>query len=589
MSGSATDLDGDLIESLAWWDPATLPGNPVVRPELLASIDDVMSALGCTSADPAEGDEATCPCGTPVVYDEMNGWQHADGSISHDDGESVSGKMAAVSKGAVLPKGRTRVRKAAEAATWPGWALDLPAADYWGQQIATALTTSLTEAQAIQLANQWYAANPPQGQQKKKRDAVAAAALWLASNGPDLAALLAPLMPGIIADGWLIGAVSAQAMTSGSPAAVGTWAPGGTGAATQAVGNLGLGGQFEAAAGDAPQQAQQVADGYLASLGRALVDAVLGGQPMADAAKAMLTVLADAAQASAATLGQIVQAVGEAAGCWYRQEQVEYVEWLTDPGSNVCALCLGNEEDGVIPLGTPFSSGDSDAPAHPRCRCEVVPAGAGRTAPTVPLPQLPADAEAPTEPLPLPAGTEQAPQFEPIEFATTGDADKWLTGNRADWTPEQKQAVEWYAGSGSAMVNRRLREGADLPEDALGVNVRAEAAALDSAMSPLPADLVMERVVGADAFGGEDKIAGLTGKVITDQAYQSASLGGTSLGRQGVVMHIGAPEGTPAVVIGNRLVVGEREILLARGTRLAVSRAEEVDGRWHLWAMVIPG
>lgn len=95
MSGRAADPDGDLIESLAWWDPATLAGNPAVRPELAASLPEVLPLLGC---GPAEGDEDTCPCGTPVVYDEANGWQHADGSVSHDDGESVSDKMTTVAK-----------------------------------------------------------------------------------------------------------------------------------------------------------------------------------------------------------------------------------------------------------------------------------------------------------------------------------------------------------------------------------------------------------------------------------------------------------------------------------------------------------
>jgi len=95
----ASDPDGDPIETIAWWDPADLPGNPAIRSELLADIDAVMAALGCTpDAPPSEGNEATCPCGTPVVYDEMNGWQHADGSISHDDGESVSDKMASIAK-----------------------------------------------------------------------------------------------------------------------------------------------------------------------------------------------------------------------------------------------------------------------------------------------------------------------------------------------------------------------------------------------------------------------------------------------------------------------------------------------------------
>jgi 8-oxo-dGTP pyrophosphatase MutT (NUDIX family) len=89
------DPDGDQAEAIMWMNPADLPGNPAVRDELQASIGDVLAALGCTGAEPAQGDESTCPCGTPVVFDEINGWQHADGSISHDDGESVSDKMAA--------------------------------------------------------------------------------------------------------------------------------------------------------------------------------------------------------------------------------------------------------------------------------------------------------------------------------------------------------------------------------------------------------------------------------------------------------------------------------------------------------------
>lgn len=36
-----------------------------------------------------------CPCGMEISYDESNGWQHGDGSVSHDDGESVSDKVGA--------------------------------------------------------------------------------------------------------------------------------------------------------------------------------------------------------------------------------------------------------------------------------------------------------------------------------------------------------------------------------------------------------------------------------------------------------------------------------------------------------------
>lgn len=117
-----SDPDGDAIEAVAWFDPGQLVANPAVRPELAADLDAVLAALGCSpgccGADcctteagccsgsggcqcgPSKGDRSVCPCGTTVVYDELNGWQHADGSISHDDGLSVSEKMASIAKAA---------------------------------------------------------------------------------------------------------------------------------------------------------------------------------------------------------------------------------------------------------------------------------------------------------------------------------------------------------------------------------------------------------------------------------------------------------------------------------------------------------
>ena len=124
------DPDGDGAEAILWVAPADLAGNPAVRAELLASLDGVLAALGCSpgccgaeccqdggccggsggcGCGPSQGDESVCPCGTPAVYDELNGWQHADGSVSHDgDDESVSDKMAAIAKAADRPKAPAR-------------------------------------------------------------------------------------------------------------------------------------------------------------------------------------------------------------------------------------------------------------------------------------------------------------------------------------------------------------------------------------------------------------------------------------------------------------------------------------------------
>lgn len=411
-----------------------------------------------------------------------------------------------------------------------------------------------------------------------------AAALWLASNGPDLAPLLAPLGGGLIADGWLIGAASAQVMTNGGTVQTGGWKPGQTQTATATVQGLGLGAQLATAVGQAAQTVQQLAQGYLTALGRALVDGLLNGQSPADVGKALLGVLADAARAAGAALGKLVTQIGAAAGCWYRGKQVGYVRWLTDPTSNVCPVCIANEAQGAIPAGTPFESGDEDTPAHDRCRCAVVPAEQTAT------PEQPAAPEPVPGPGPAAEDAEAEPEpepFDPAGFATAGDARQWLDGHTPDLTPEQAAAVTWYTGPGAYEANGPIRSGADLPDD-----VAKQVAALDSAMQPLPEDLQLTRMTDLGAFPGTVDLTSLAGQMIADPAFISTSLGapvkdaGTD-----VLMHIGAPKGTPAVITGDlSKMPKQREIILARGTRLAVTRVEQGDnGLWEMWLMVIPG
>jgi hypothetical protein len=45
------DPDGDQSEAIMWMDPADLPGNPMVRAELAASLADVLPLLGTGSCD----------------------------------------------------------------------------------------------------------------------------------------------------------------------------------------------------------------------------------------------------------------------------------------------------------------------------------------------------------------------------------------------------------------------------------------------------------------------------------------------------------------------------------------------------------
>jgi len=53
---------------------------------------------------------------------------------------------------------------------------------------------------------------------------------------------------------------------------------------------------------------------------------------------------------------------------------IEGKQWITAGDSDVSDECMGNEAEGVIPVGQTFSGGVSAPPQHPDCRCVVAPA-----------------------------------------------------------------------------------------------------------------------------------------------------------------------------------------------------------------------
>jgi uncharacterized protein with gpF-like domain len=54
----------------------------------------------------------------------------------------------------------------------------------------------------------------------------------------------------------------------------------------------------------------------------------------------------------------------------YQELGVERVEWL---GLDACEICQPNIDQGPIPLGSEFESGDTEPPGHANCRCSILP------------------------------------------------------------------------------------------------------------------------------------------------------------------------------------------------------------------------
>lgn len=96
------------------------------------------------------------------------------------------------------------------------------------------------------------------------------------------------------------------------------------------------------------------------------------GGTAAEIAAALKAVLSDKAAALRIALTETIRAMGAAAHAHYRAAGIERVVWVTE-GPAPCAICITNAAAEPRRLGVPFPSGDISPPAHPNCRCAVIP------------------------------------------------------------------------------------------------------------------------------------------------------------------------------------------------------------------------
>ncbi|MFF1284296.1 phage portal protein [Streptomyces sp. NPDC058299] len=357
------DPDGDCVEAVAWWNPEQLRDNPSVRPELLVTLDMVLRALG-------DGEDSVCPCGMPCRFDDIDGWMHTDGSHGHDDGESVSEKLA-VAK-AARPKGDGADEGSAR---WPGWTMDLKAIAHWVPRIIDALRGAVN---ARSIAEAWLGLNPRSSASRKAdrlRDLNEEAGRWLEKNAPDLAAAIRETIGGVYADGYVIGALCAEsAMTAGGAVIDwGNWTPGDTKAARLLLGATGDGAGLEILLRDSGVTIRSIAATRLKALGRLLAEGAERGDSPTTLAKAIEGLLSNASRAEMIATTELCRAVSQASLRTYIANGIEFVEWASAGDGRVCPTCFDNVDGGPRRPGTFFPSGQTAPPGHPWCRCALVP------------------------------------------------------------------------------------------------------------------------------------------------------------------------------------------------------------------------
>jgi len=68
---------------------------------------------------------------------------------------------------------------------------------------------------------------------------------------------------------------------------------------------------------------------------------------------------------------EVNRAMSKATRETYARNGIEKQEWITSGDGRVCPVCEANEAQGAVE--EEFSSGDGQPPAHPDCRCALIP------------------------------------------------------------------------------------------------------------------------------------------------------------------------------------------------------------------------
>jgi len=110
-------------------------------------------------------------------------------------------------------------------------------------------------------------------------------------------------------------------------------------------------------------------DTTVRDIGNAIGEAIELGLPAERAAKRIMTHVANPARALSIAITEQNRAISYATINRYKEAGLEKMEWEV---SSPCDKCAQNANQ-VMPIGQPFNSGNTQPPAHPHCRCVLLP------------------------------------------------------------------------------------------------------------------------------------------------------------------------------------------------------------------------
>jgi len=189
----------------------------------------------------------------------------------------------------------------------------------------------------------------------------------------------------------------------------------------------------------------------ITDIGNSLAEAIDLGLDASSAALLISRNVASPARALTIAITEQNRVISAATMARYKEAGLEKQEWaVSDP----CDICAKND-GAIVPIGTSFPSGDTQPPAHPHCRCVL-------------LPVIPGMEEEPVIP-----GAEITPM--PDEMAYVGDAPQASPViNVADQTDVLPGATARNNEIEAEIENMRATLGKNVSDERLIDALRAE-------------------------------------------------------------------------------------------------------------------
>ena len=310
-------------------------------------------------------------------------------------------------------------------------------------------------------------------------------------------------------------------------------------------------------------------------VGTALADAIEQGLSDTRAAKLINDAIGSPSRALSIAITETNRAMSQGAISRYKAAKLERMEWETSDPCPTCAMNSGQ----VIEIGGTFNSGAQMPPAHPHCRCVLLPV----------IPEFEVNENGVVDIAPKP---EYKPEPISQDFQYQANPDFRYKG--ALVTDDMDSALSGYRGNGYGSyisINQYLRNSyvsaADRPDSILKKVVENRIQNIDELMKIAPAaphDFYSYR--GLQGSYADDVYGLNPGQTITDLGYSSTTINKTVAtdaftSQNNVILQVLNPAGTKGIMMKgyfNTDAYKESEWLLPRGTTYEVLSKTEENG-----------